>query len=749
MFRVLKLLKNIINNRVSSTDLETHLYDKNKKTAKINVEVLFDESDKEIISKFLRIFFKINSPEIIKLCNYLKLNVMDNITNYFSEGRYIWECSELYCREPYFILRLRNLEEDMEKIINYLKERELTEITTDLIDHSKVIQELGHEVEVIKLTNDLKNIITSSVNALLSTYRENKELYFSTLINGEEIITQLIGEKDTLIKEFLENFGKYVDYIMKLKMDENILRAFIVLLSLNELLINRMSIDIDKVLEYIKKNPWDMEIIKYLQEIVEFCEINYNNKKISLNDVLLKIYENGIICYEYNHLEELKLGIPNSKFAELFKCLFENKNKNKESNIKLMKILRASEKKGLYLGIPPENWVSNYLFYLKNNINPKLRERYIKIKKMFEYIFRDENLSFDSILINNRPDIAVYSKDFEIPISMVGLGVKKILEILTLIFGYEGKVILLETPSGHLHPKYQKRLVKIFKNQNIESQIFVITYSPYFINGMSINNTFRFYKRGEKSTRSIRIKDIIEKLEKMYGHKYIIDSHIKRMFLSDAVILMSTNILNLTITDLVELAEAPVDEYIIETIYLRNIKSYKDYLSLLEFMKIPYILIFSEWDIYSLYKKEVFKEHDGLKIRYKLLDEGKYPREIEAYLKFFENKHPFWLSKEEFESIVKDYIETIENHRKELKRKGYNILTTYEDVAKYCINPLKEKLDNIIREKLFIFTYPESLEMILVNKDKIKHPVEKTPYEKSEIKRFKEFFEYFIKYHQL
>lgn len=49
----------------------------------------------------------------------------------------------------------------------------------------------------------------------------------------------------------------------------------------------------------------------------------------------------------------------------------------------------------------------------------------MKIKEMFEYIFNSGSLSFDVILANNKPDIVVYSEDIEIPLNMVGLGVKK------------------------------------------------------------------------------------------------------------------------------------------------------------------------------------------------------------------------------------------------------------------------------------------------------------------------------------
>jgi predicted ATP-dependent endonuclease of OLD family len=146
LFRVLKLLKNIINEKISAVDLETYLHNKNLKSAKIEIDVIFDKSDKEIIAKFLKIFFKIHAPDLMRLCNNLKLNIVDSIIDYFSAGSYIWECSELRCRRPYFMLRLRSLEENIKKIKIYLKKHRLSEVTPDLIDHSKILHKLDRKV---------------------------------------------------------------------------------------------------------------------------------------------------------------------------------------------------------------------------------------------------------------------------------------------------------------------------------------------------------------------------------------------------------------------------------------------------------------------------------------------------------------------------------------------------------------------------------------------------------------------------
>jgi len=387
---------------------------------------------------------------------------------------------------------------------------------------------------------------------------------------------------------------------------------------------------------------------------------------------------------------------------------------------------------------------------MKKNNMPSKRKRYMKIKEMFEYIFNSENLSFDVILTNNRPDIVVYSEDIEIPLNMVGLGIKKILEILTLIFGHEAKVILLDTPFNQLHPKYQKRFSKILENaEDINSQIFIILHSQYFINNKFIFNTFRFYKP-RKSTKYICVGSVIKELEKMFG-KIILDRTTRKILLSDAVILLSSALRDIPLFDLSEYEDIPIDEYDIDTLYPQNYLSFKKYHALLEYASIPYILILRSWILYNLYEEV----KDGVKVRYRLLEKGRYDKKVEESLKFFKNRHPFWMSEEEFNKVMNIYIKTMEAHREKLIELGYTYLSSKEEVIKYCIEPLRNELEGILRKKLFIFTVPidfiietKDLKNIRIDKDKyIIHNY--VGYKKDVLKEFKEFFEYFVKFHNL
>ena len=766
LFRVLKLMKNIIDNKISMSDLERYLHNKNLKSAKIEIDVIFEKSDKDIIAKFLRIFFKINAPDLMKLCNSLKLNFTDAIINYFSSGSYVWECSELKCYSPYFLLRLKSLEEGIDKIIQYLKEHELFEVTPDLIDHSRVIHELDRKIEVIEITNELKNIIVSSINSIIGMYKKSGKLVFSTLINnkngGLTLIKNKSLENDDIkisIEKFIKEIGKYEDIFKRLKMDKDILSTFIILLALHKLQNNKMSIYLKDILEYSKNNPWDKELIEDLIDILSSfginCEEAYKIGEISLNDILLKIYKNNIIFYEDYLPSESKVSIPDHIVFELISGLNDNSNQKKSIKSKILELFKAcTTKDDMYLGISSissEKWVSRYLFYLKNNVNIKLRKKYLKIKETFEYLFNGENLSFDVVLVNNSPEVMIYSNNMEIPLNIVGLGIKKILEILALILGYEEKVILLDTPFSQLHPKYQKRLSKILENtNNINSQLLIILQSPYIVSNKLVYNAFRFYKP-KNSTKYKCVGDIFKELEKTLGI-ISLDKTTRNILLSDAIILLSSNLRDIPLFDLSEYSNIPIDEYDIEIIHPPNNLSFEKYHTLLEYSTIPYIIIFKSWTLYNLYEK--IKDEKG-KVKYKLLEKGKYNKEIEELINFFKNKHPFWMTKEEFDRIIGIYIKTLEIHREKLIELGHIYLSSKEDIIKYCIEPLRKELENILRKKLFIFTVPEDF---IINTTDLKNSkIDKEKYiihnyigyKKEVLREFKEFFEYFVKFHNL
>ncbi|ACX72509.1 conserved hypothetical protein [Methanocaldococcus vulcanius M7] len=748
LFRILKLLKNIINEKMTIQELELYLHDKQKKSMSIEIGVEFDNLDKNLISRFLKVFFKLYAPNLVKTCNNMNINIIDVIIDYFSSGSYIWECSQLNCHKPHFLVQLNNLERDIEEIKSYLKEKGYSTMIPDLIDHSKILQELDRNVEVISAINELKNIITSTINSIIDAYEKGGRIFFTTLIEGRN--SAILIEKDKSYEEFNtaigENIEKYGGYFKRLKMEYVFLKLFIVLIALKKLTANNMTISLKKVVEYSKENPWDDEILEDLKYIAEFFgyEITEMND-VSLNDILLKIYENGLIFYEDYLPNKGKVSIPDGMIVDLLASI-ENSTENSKMKSKILELFKNSTVNSMQLGLLTDDWVSSYLFFLKNNADIKLRKKFLKIKEMFEFMFNGGKLSFDVILDDNKPDIVIYSEEIEVPLNMAGLGVKKILEILTLIYGYDSKVVLLDAPFIQLYQKYQKRFSKIFRDiKNIESQTIIILHSLHFIDEKITSDIFRFY-RPKKCTRYVHIGNTIKKLEKEINTK-ILDRTTRKMLLSDAVILLSSALRDLPLFDLADYFNIPMDEFNIEVVRPQNTLCFEKYYSLLQYTSIPYLIIVRSSILYNLYEPT----EDG---KYRLLEKGKFHKLVEERLKFFKTRHPFWLIKEEFDEVISQYIKTLETHREKLNELGYNYLSSEEDVAKYCINPLREKLDPLLRKKLFIFTVPHDF-ILPANENKDPQIKERyilhnyLAYKKETLEEFKEFFDYFIKFHNL
>lgn len=114
---------------------------------------------------------------------------------------------------------------------------------------------------------------------------------------------------------------------------------------------------------------------------------------------------------------------------------------------------------------------------------------------------------------NNVYQFYLKKNNLEIEIDTVSSGER---EIINFIFGLfleqlKDGIVIIDEPELHLHPNWQKKLIKILKeetkNQNI--QIIFVTHSSSFISYNVLNNIYRIYKENSYS-KCIRIDDLLQ-----------------------------------------------------------------------------------------------------------------------------------------------------------------------------------------------------------------------------------------------
>ena len=257
--------------------------------------------------------------------------------------------------------------------------------------------------------------------------------------------------------------------------------------------------------------------------------------------------------------------------------------------------------------------LASFLFSLRNSKNYEDRMKFEKIQRAFEKILTSENLQFDVIIeyeIKKRhrgwedndkrkpklPIVIIIDKklDRQFPLDQVGSGLSEIIYLLTLAYGLEESVILLDEPSANLHPPLMRTLMKILQNQNTKNQFCIITHSPELVSYQLFENKSDiFYIRRKNKTSIVKTPqgEIKEWFSKERDRlRYQIDT---RIFFSKAVILTEGESDKNLLSGMANYLESLENELNItgnDVIITSTggVKNFKKYISLLETFEIPY-----------------------------------------------------------------------------------------------------------------------------------------------------------------
>jgi predicted ATP-dependent endonuclease of OLD family len=131
---------------------------------------------------------------------------------------------------------------------------------------------------------------------------------------------------------------------------------------------------------------------------------------------------------------------------------------------------------GEFLSSPTGKDLASALFNLKNS---RQKAKFEQIQKLFNKLF--PNLKLDVIKESNEIKILIQKDNVESTTFFIGSGILETIEILTHIIAHKDKVICIDHPELHLHPHTQRLLSNFIRTME-DSQILVVTHSPYFVN---------------------------------------------------------------------------------------------------------------------------------------------------------------------------------------------------------------------------------------------------------------------------
>jgi AAA15 family ATPase/GTPase len=92
--------------------------------------------------------------------------------------------------------------------------------------------------------------------------------------------------------------------------------------------------------------------------------------------------------------------------------------------------------------------------------------------------------------------------DLYLPLNLLGGGDQEVL-LLERLLSESGVVYGIEEPETHLHADYQRKLFNKFKSESKNSQMFLTTHSPIFVDRIDFDNSSIWLVTKEKKMTEV------------------------------------------------------------------------------------------------------------------------------------------------------------------------------------------------------------------------------------------------------
>lgn len=191
----------------------------------------------------------------------------------------------------------------------------------------------------------------------------------------------------------------------------------------------------------------------------------------------------------------------------------------------------------------------------------------------------EDNVNFSFVLTKGQHSF---------PLERFSSGEKEIVHFLLALFALNVKdgVILVDEPELHLHPRWQKIFLALFRELAPErnNQFLISTHSPLFVTPETINNIVRIYQDGSGSAK-VALRDV--SLPKKKNLVRIINSqNNEKIFFADKVVLVEGIMDRIVFSALLDsCSERFKNNQAIEVVEVGGKANFSDYRALLKAMK--------------------------------------------------------------------------------------------------------------------------------------------------------------------
>lgn len=234
---------------------------------------------------------------------------------------------------------------------------------------------------------------------------------------------------------------------------------------------------------------------------------------------------------------------------------------------------------------PKGQELASVLFNLKN-ARPEQKKKFEQIQAKFHKMF--PALELNVIRESSEIKIHIQKAGVESTTFYLGAGIIESLLLITHLIAHDDKVLCVDSPELHLHPHTQRRLGS-FIEESKDSQILVITHSPYFVS----------LKKGNGIQRVIQKKaqtEIIEPPKNYFEDDYsrleqFADVDAKELFFARKAVLVEGPTEIGTLPIFASKLGYNLDENGVSLINAGGVGNFGIFVKLCEGFKIPYLVI--------------------------------------------------------------------------------------------------------------------------------------------------------------
>lgn len=191
----------------------------------------------------------------------------------------------------------------------------------------------------------------------------------------------------------------------------------------------------------------------------------------------------------------------------------------------------------------------------------------------------------------NTYEVRIKENDREVPLSQGSSGEKELFNFLLGIYAFrtQGGIVIIDEPELHLHPKWQKLLLSLFKelSEILDNQFIISTHASAFINADSYDHVFRIYKNGEKTSQFVKFQYTGKKISLKMLHQIINGTNNEQIFFADIVILVEGITDRLVFQRILEDTQHKNDKRVVEIVEIHGKSNVDHYRNFLDALKIP------------------------------------------------------------------------------------------------------------------------------------------------------------------